>query len=338
MRPQFRAPDSFAHCSVSVFPFCASAVVAVDGAINLNDRALLSKFFRVNSSLGSRLAVVFHCEFSQNRAPKSYRFFRELDRIRNASAYPLLSYPEIAVLDGGYKAFYHAHPERCTPSAYVSMWDEAFQRECKEQTSIHRKSWGTGKVAAAHAHGHGHGHGRGGGGADANASRALRRRSNTHGGLGLPMTLLRAVSAVEPGAAAAAAAASPCGSTGASGHVHGRGSSMFSPALSGRSSSAACAGSPLPSFSLLSAAASPADATVHGAVSAAAGGAALSACSSSASTPAAAHGPSAHVRSVGAVSPLAFDINISSPERNDHGQGQEQALLSHTQSHRSSSM
>ena len=50
-----------------------------------------------------RTIVVFHCEFSAERAPKMYRFLREQDRAVHAECYPRLHYPEIYVLS---KAFY----------------------------------------------------------------------------------------------------------------------------------------------------------------------------------------------------------------------------------------
>ena len=45
----------------------------------------------------------------RHRTPR-YRAFRDLDRLLNR--YPLLSYPEIYVLEGGYRNFYEAHEVR----------------------------------------------------------------------------------------------------------------------------------------------------------------------------------------------------------------------------------
>ena len=253
------------HCD------CRMSSDSVTGAINLNDRALLSHFFHSHAH-GSHLAIIFHCEFSQNRAPKSYRFFRSMDRTRNAAAYPALSFPEIAVLDGGYRAFFENHPTYCSPQAYVSMWDDAFQRECKEQTSKHRKSWGTGKALLAERDD----------GMQLPAARGLRRRSNTQVGGG-EFSLARAASALEPvsgnsffqahsparaasytagSSQAAAAAAAPSCMVG------------LSPAATrtsdeGASAAASATHSPLPSFSLASAANSPADVSFGAAAAAA---------------------------------------------------------------------
>ena len=38
-----------------------------------------------------------------------YRFLREQDRELNKDSYPKLNYPEVYVLEGGYKAFYEKH-------------------------------------------------------------------------------------------------------------------------------------------------------------------------------------------------------------------------------------
>ena len=38
-----------------------------------------------------------------------YRFLRSQDRELNKDRYPKLNYPEVYLLEGGYKAFYHSH-------------------------------------------------------------------------------------------------------------------------------------------------------------------------------------------------------------------------------------
>ena len=38
-----------------------------------------------------------------------YRFLRSQDREMNKDNYPALNFPEVYLLEGGYKAFYHAH-------------------------------------------------------------------------------------------------------------------------------------------------------------------------------------------------------------------------------------
>ncbi|TYZ50829.1 hypothetical protein PybrP1_003161, partial [[Pythium] brassicae (nom. inval.)] len=51
----------------------------------------------------ARTALVFFCEFSATRAPKMLRHVRNLDRWIHAEEYPALFYPELYLIDGGYK-------------------------------------------------------------------------------------------------------------------------------------------------------------------------------------------------------------------------------------------
>lgn len=75
------------------------------------------------SDKSSRNVLVFHCEFSSERGPNLYRFLRKCDRLRNTDAYPALHYPEIYLLEGGYKGFYEQYSELCVPKAYLPMLD-----------------------------------------------------------------------------------------------------------------------------------------------------------------------------------------------------------------------
>lgn len=68
-----------------------------------------------------RHVLVFHCEFSSKRAPTLFRFLRNKDRECNISRYPKLFYPEIYLLEGGYKAFYEKFKDLCRPEQYVPM-------------------------------------------------------------------------------------------------------------------------------------------------------------------------------------------------------------------------
>ncbi|ELP93091.1 M-phase inducer phosphatase, putative [Entamoeba invadens IP1] len=65
--------------------------------------------------------IVFHCEFSQKRAPELWMKFRDLDRSVNKEHYPELWYPDIYVLNGGYRLFREIYPECC--GGYVKMED-----------------------------------------------------------------------------------------------------------------------------------------------------------------------------------------------------------------------
>lgn len=53
-----------------------------------------------------RVCVIFHCEFSKQRGPKMMSHVRSIDRQHNHERYPLLYYPELYVMKGGYKQFF----------------------------------------------------------------------------------------------------------------------------------------------------------------------------------------------------------------------------------------
>jgi hypothetical protein len=53
-----------------------------------------------------RTIIIFHCEFSSERGPSLLRFLRNQDRTLNEHSYPNLFYPELYLLEGGYKSFY----------------------------------------------------------------------------------------------------------------------------------------------------------------------------------------------------------------------------------------
>ncbi|CAG9772196.1 unnamed protein product [Ceutorhynchus assimilis] len=68
-----------------------------------------------------RHILIFHCEFSKERGPRMNRCLRKEDRTRNAFNYPALKFPEMYVLEGGYKKFFNNHPEYCEPNTYTPM-------------------------------------------------------------------------------------------------------------------------------------------------------------------------------------------------------------------------
>jgi M-phase inducer tyrosine phosphatase len=67
--------------------------------------------------------VIFHCEFSHNRGPQLAGIFREIDRDMNKYSYPDLHYPDVYVLDGGYRQFHIERPELCS-GGYTRMLDD----------------------------------------------------------------------------------------------------------------------------------------------------------------------------------------------------------------------
>ncbi|KAJ8001538.1 hypothetical protein DPEC_G00170530 [Dallia pectoralis] len=74
-----------------------------------------------SEGLSPRKLIVFHCEFSSERGPRLCHYLRELDRAIHDSLYPLLFYPELYLLDGGYRHFHACYPELCEPCGYVPM-------------------------------------------------------------------------------------------------------------------------------------------------------------------------------------------------------------------------
>ena len=109
----------------------------IQNATNIwNNELLLQDFmkshqYRQNKSTTKRHIFIFHCEFSSERGPKMSRCLRNMDRESNKACYPSLYYPEIYLLEGGYKAFYEQFPELCTLKAYTPMLHPEYVNELK---------------------------------------------------------------------------------------------------------------------------------------------------------------------------------------------------------------
>lgn len=67
---------------------------------------------------------VFYCEFSSERGPGMARYLRQVDRELNRENYPKLNYPEVYLLDGGYKNFFAQCQDKCVPMTYKTMADK----------------------------------------------------------------------------------------------------------------------------------------------------------------------------------------------------------------------
>lgn len=59
------------------------------------------------------------------------KYLRHKDRSVNTHRYPLLSYPEVYILDGGYSSFFQDHRYRCSPQNYVEMGAKEHASECE---------------------------------------------------------------------------------------------------------------------------------------------------------------------------------------------------------------
>ncbi|XP_069141026.1 M-phase inducer phosphatase 2-like [Argopecten irradians] len=92
---------------------------------------------------GKRTVLIFHCEFSSERGPKMMRFLRTQDRAQNEANYPSLTYPEMYLLDGGFKAFYQTDKTLCYPMEYKPMLHPGHGKDLRHFRSK-SKSWSAG--------------------------------------------------------------------------------------------------------------------------------------------------------------------------------------------------
>ncbi|CAF0991239.1 unnamed protein product [Brachionus calyciflorus] len=85
----------------------------------------------IQAENGKPVILIFHCEFSAERGPRLMRELRERDRSINKDDYPNLCYPEIYLLEGGYKQFYESNQQLCEPRAYVPMLQDEHRNDMK---------------------------------------------------------------------------------------------------------------------------------------------------------------------------------------------------------------
>lgn len=71
---------------------------------------------------------------------KRLKFLRNSDRALNEHCYPNLFYPELYLLEGGYKSFYESFKIHCEPQTYKPMLHEAHQYDYKHFRAK-AKSW-----------------------------------------------------------------------------------------------------------------------------------------------------------------------------------------------------
>ena len=109
----------------------------IDGALNLTTQEQLQTFLNeaICELTSHKTILIFHCEFSSERGPKRARLLRSLDREMKVDYYPRLTFPEIYILDGGYKEFFNQYPDLCCPQDYVPMLHVQFRNELKKYRS-----------------------------------------------------------------------------------------------------------------------------------------------------------------------------------------------------------
>jgi len=115
----------------------------IKDALNIFEKQELVNRFLKNppkSDNEKRTVLIFHCEFSSKRGPSMSRFLRNKDRDAHQDNYPELYYPELYLLEGGYKEFYSNQPEYCEPKEYREMLDPEYQQQLK-LFSKRSKSW-----------------------------------------------------------------------------------------------------------------------------------------------------------------------------------------------------
>lgn len=104
----------------------------IKNAINISDKQELEDIFinDLKYRNDKKKLIIFHCEFSIFRGPTMASHLRRSDRILNLSNYPHLSYPDILILDGGYKRFFETYKSSCEPQNYVEMKDSNHIKKC----------------------------------------------------------------------------------------------------------------------------------------------------------------------------------------------------------------
>uniref|UniRef100_A0A0B6ZIW9 M-phase inducer phosphatase n=1 Tax=Arion vulgaris TaxID=1028688 RepID=A0A0B6ZIW9_9EUPU len=114
----------------------------IQNAVNIYTKEeVLDKYIKSPVTVqdpSKRLIIIFHCEFSSERGPGLFRFLRRQDREANKERYPFLHYPEMYLLEGGYKSFFEHYSDLCEPTKYKTMLDKnhsedlrKFRAKCK---------------------------------------------------------------------------------------------------------------------------------------------------------------------------------------------------------------
>ena len=102
----------------------------IPSAINVNSPDVIEKLLLAEPKQNT--LIVFHCEFSSERAPRMALHVRNLDRQMNKTNYPSLYYPEMYILDGGYKNYWQQHGDKCEPTnSYLPMRNPQYRDQLK---------------------------------------------------------------------------------------------------------------------------------------------------------------------------------------------------------------
>ncbi|RNA42369.1 hypothetical protein BpHYR1_047679 [Brachionus plicatilis] len=115
------------------YPYEYNGGHIINAQSSFEKEMLVKKLFNepIACDKGKRVVLIFHCEFSIERGPKLMRDIREMDRLINKHCYPNLYYPEIYLLEGGYKSFYENYQQMCEPKSYMPMLNDSYRNEMK---------------------------------------------------------------------------------------------------------------------------------------------------------------------------------------------------------------
>lgn len=99
----------------------------ITGARNINSPTeIYREFFSSEKNIEHHMTedsvIILHCEFSSHRAPQTYNLIRKTDRKINEGRYPLICYPELYLLENGYKEFYDNYPVSQQMPTYCSRF------------------------------------------------------------------------------------------------------------------------------------------------------------------------------------------------------------------------
>lgn len=88
----------------------------------------LNQMYKPESNQSVMPVFILHCEFSSKRGPRFFRQIRSLDRSQNE--YPILTFPQLYVLKGGFEGFYKLSPQLCEgQDVYRPMSRPEFEEE-----------------------------------------------------------------------------------------------------------------------------------------------------------------------------------------------------------------
>ncbi|XP_069756363.1 cell division cycle 25 homolog d isoform X2 [Narcine bancroftii] len=106
-------------------------ISAQTGALNLyTEEQLTTTFFpnQLSADLARKhTVIIFHCEFSTERGPRVCRSLRRMDR--KVNVYPRLCFPELYILQNGYRHFFQHFETLCEPRGYIQMHHKDYREE-----------------------------------------------------------------------------------------------------------------------------------------------------------------------------------------------------------------